>query len=172
LQNRDCGASSTCTGLVCTPECANGAKDGQETDTDCGGGTCATCADGRVCKANGDCGTSSVCKSLICTAQCADGTKDGQETDTDCGGGTCATCADGRACKVNGDCGSSSVCKTSTKTCTAQCADGTQDGAETDQDCGGGTCLGCGAGKTCNVNGDCASGLACMPAGGGGKTCQ
>jgi hypothetical protein len=123
---------------------------------------------------NGDCHLGSTCTGLICTPQCQNLIKDGAETDTDCGGGTCATCVDGKSCKVNSDCGMSSVCKTSTKTCTPQCADGTQDGQETDTDCGGGTCNGCGANKICNLNGDCASGLACKPSagGGGGSTCQ
>jgi hypothetical protein len=60
----------------------------------------------------------------------------------------------------------------STKTCAPQCADGAQDGQETDTDCGGGTCGGCTAGKTCNGDGDCAGGLTCKAASGGGKTCQ
>jgi hypothetical protein len=75
------------------------------------------------------------------------------------------------ACKVNSDCGASSVCKSSTKKCTPQCADGTQDGQETDTDCGGPTCAGCASGSTCNVDGDCATGFTCK-ASGGGKTCQ
>jgi hypothetical protein len=39
------------------------------------------------------------------------------------------------------------------------CADGAQDGIETDVDCGGGTCDGCTADQACNVHADCATGL-------------
>jgi hypothetical protein len=38
-----------------------------------------------------------------------------------------------------------------------QCTDGVKDVAETDVDCGGGTCPGCGTGKNCVVGGDCES---------------
>jgi cysteine-rich repeat protein len=38
------------------------------------------------------------------------------------------------------------------------CTDGVQNGAETDVDCGGGTCPGCTLGQPCDVAGDCASG--------------
>src|SRR5436309_1426335 len=36
------------------PGCADGVKNDDETDTDCGG-SCPACAGGRVCVANGDC---------------------------------------------------------------------------------------------------------------------
>jgi len=36
-------------------KCANGAKDAQETDVDCGGGMCAACVAGQGCAANSDC---------------------------------------------------------------------------------------------------------------------
>lgn len=39
----------------------------------------------------------------------------------------------------------------------AYCQNGTKDGDETDQDCGGAVCPGCDTGKTCASNGDCAS---------------
>ncbi len=119
--NFDCLAGRTCTGLVCTPACANGSKDGQETDIDCGGGTCGACADNQACKAGTDCGPASVCKSLKCTPQCADGSQDGQETDMDCGGGTCGGCGSGRKCNVPGDCAGPLTCMASggggAKTC-------------------------------------------------------
>jgi len=38
------------------------------------------------------------------------------------------------------------------------CTDKAQNGAETDVDCGGGTCSKCGAGLKCNINDDCRSG--------------
>ena len=39
----------------------------------------------------------------------------------------------------------------------ASCTDAVKNGAETDVDCGGGTCGTCAAGKTCAVDVDCAS---------------
>ena len=40
----------------------------------------------------------------------------------------------------------------------ATCRDGIKNGAETDVDCGGGTCSRCATGRTCNVANDCTSG--------------
>jgi hypothetical protein len=40
----------------------------------------------------------------------------------------------------------------------ASCTDQAQNGAETDVDCGGGTCAKCGSGLMCNVDDDCRSG--------------
>lgn len=39
------------------------------------------------------------------------------------------------------------------------CTDGVQNGAETDVDCGGGTCAGCASGMSCGDGEDCASGF-------------
>ncbi len=35
--------------------CANGIKDGAESDVDCGGGFCARCANGKICNSRDDC---------------------------------------------------------------------------------------------------------------------
>ncbi|MSP59902.1 MAG: LamG domain-containing protein [Myxococcales bacterium] len=40
-------------------------KNGKETDVDCGGGTCATCSDGKGCAAAADCGSGS-CVGNLC----------------------------------------------------------------------------------------------------------
>jgi hypothetical protein len=37
------------------PGCADGKKNGSETDVDCGGGTCGPCAAGKACAAHSDC---------------------------------------------------------------------------------------------------------------------
>ncbi|MBX3199267.1 MAG: hypothetical protein KF894_14135 [Labilithrix sp.] len=60
------------------PSCSNGVRDGDETDTDCGGATCPACANGRACAAARDC-VSRVCADAKCTndAGCADGTREG-----------------------------------------------------------------------------------------------
>lgn len=47
--------------------CFDGAKNGEETDVDCGGQTCSACSDGRACNKNSDC-FSQVCKNGICQA--------------------------------------------------------------------------------------------------------
>jgi hypothetical protein len=161
----DC-ASNACDSISLTcvaSQCSDMAKDGAETDIDCGGGTCPTCANGKMCKVDGDC-TSDACDaiSLTCVAsQCIDMAKDGAETDVDCGGGTCPTCGNGKMCKVDGDC-TSNACDAISLTCVAnQCADDRQDGAETDIDCGGGTCAGCAVGKKCEANTDCQVGHTC-----------
>ena len=42
----------------CAPpaaSCTNNEKDGDETDVDCGGGTCPKCNAGKKCKVNKDC---------------------------------------------------------------------------------------------------------------------
>ncbi len=69
----NCGAcGNTCAGTSCfggvcaAPTCNDGRKNGAETDTDCGGGTCFSCALGNSCLVNSDC-TSNVCSaSHVC----------------------------------------------------------------------------------------------------------
>jgi len=81
-------------GLAAT--CANGKKDGTETDVDCGGAGCAPCAKSKVCKAPTDCATG------FCTGgKCAVCSKD-----ANCGGGLCFKAAD-----VHGS-GGDNVCGT------------------------------------------------------------
>ncbi len=145
------------TDLAMGPNCADGIRDGQETDVDCGGPDCGPCVDGRRCLINRDC-VSQQCTGGICMAQasCNDGIKDGNETDVDCGGGRCPTCINGKHCIVDGDC-TSNACRGGV--CVDQCHDGVQDGNETDVDCGGGTCPTCANGKSCLGGGDCLSNL-------------
>jgi hypothetical protein len=90
-------------------------------------------------------------------AGCFDTALDFTETDVDCGGVYCKACTDGQHCAVGSDCGST-VCNTATTVCApASCADITQDGTETDVDCGGGICPACAVSLKCNANSDCAS---------------
>src|SRR5262249_39805866 len=134
----------------CQPAtCSDAVKNGNETDIDCGGGTCFACAAGKSCSLGSDC-QSGICAGGVCQANgCLDGIKDGTETDVDCGGGICTTCPNGKACQGNSDC-TSSACNTITLTCVAsQCADAHKDGLETDVDCGGGICSACATGKAC-----------------------
>ena len=70
LSGADC-ASGTCAGHVCLPaSCGNAAKDGAETDVDCGGGVCATCNIGKLCAVDGDC-ASGACAGGICACSSA-----------------------------------------------------------------------------------------------------
>src|SRR4051812_3352873 len=53
--------------------CADGMKDGIESDTDCGGSECARCADGKACGKGSDC-RSGLCSAGACKApSCSDG---------------------------------------------------------------------------------------------------
>ena len=123
---------------------------------DCGGPTCATCADSKKCAKAGDC-TSGVCAAGVCAkATCTDKVLNGDETDVDCGG-SCPTCADSKKCVKAGDCQSgvcsSGICASPT------CTDKVLNGAETDVDCGGPTCSRCADTKKCAKAGDCVSGV-------------
>lgn len=67
-----CATGSDCQSGVCTtathscaaPACNDSAKNGSETDVDCGGG-CPGCAVGKVCSVNADC-ASGLCVSGLC----------------------------------------------------------------------------------------------------------
>lgn len=58
--------------------CKDGKRDGAETDVDCGGPTCAPCANGRACVVSRDC-AALVCASATCNGDigCADGSREG-----------------------------------------------------------------------------------------------
>jgi hypothetical protein len=137
------------------PTCMDLAKNGTETDVDCGGATCGKCADTKTCLSPTDC-VSGACTSGKCAAaSCTDAVKNGSETDVDCGGATCGKCANDKACSGGGDCLSGSC--SGGKCVAASCTDGAKNGTEVDVDCGGATCPACGEGKDCTVPGDCAS---------------
>jgi len=91
------------------PAPTDGAKNGTETDVDCGGpGDAPRCEDGKGCAAGSDC-ASGVCNDAKCQApRPDDGVKNGDETDVDCGGAAADTprCETGKTCKAHGDCAS------------------------------------------------------------------
>jgi hypothetical protein len=158
---------------------ADGIKNGNEADVDCGGpermpGCPKRCEEAQLCNADCDCDAFSLCKNvggiLKCVTDpmtpmpdkgvcggiiCSNGTKDDSESDKDCGG-VCGGCADGKACVYNEDCVSNScvsdICVPS------NCMDFSTNGAETGIDCGGGTCPKCVDGQTCAGASDCMSG--------------
>jgi hypothetical protein len=106
------GAGASCTDLQ---------KNGEETDVDCGGRSCAPCAAGAACAMGTDC-QSAICTNVTCQApSCTDLALNGNETDLNCGG-SCPACAQGKHCSKASDC--------STGNCTAgvcesrSCVDG------------------------------------------------
>ncbi|MSP60121.1 MAG: hypothetical protein EXR72_07225 [Myxococcales bacterium] len=152
----DCQSGNCMAGTCQMLPCQNGKKDGNETDTDCGGGSCGKCGFGKSCLGNADCDTG-LCTNKFCAspASCNDGVKNGKETDTDCGGG-CPLCSDGSDCLVNGDC-SSANCSGGICQAAPNCFDGMLNGTETDVDCGGLKCGACENGFSCKGNSDCKS---------------
>jgi hypothetical protein len=160
--------------------CQNGAKDGGETDVDCGGGETSPncplrCAEGQACQVDCDCDSGTLCKvdpksgakkcTLPATGEsinkgvcsqiiCANKVQDSSESDIDCGG-VCPACDVGRKCKANTDCSSGNCFE---GVCTIpNCMNSIKDGTETDVDCGGAGCAPCGLGKACLMPTDCAS---------------
>ena len=153
-----CKVDADCTSKHCdigntnkclVPTSTDGRQNGNETDTDCGSdGTGETthagpCLDGKKCVKGADC-IDEVCgANLTCSAPtCSDKVKNGSETGVDCGDTAvtgCPACGDGMGCNpatTPSDC-SSLVCNAATKTCTAPTSsDGTQNGNESDVDCG------------------------------------
>ena len=98
-------------GMCVAPTCSDGAKNGTETDIDCGGPGCPMkkCAPMQKCLAPADC-ASGVCMpplqdagalvSDVCQVpSCTNGVKNGNETGIDCGdnggdaGPLCPPCA-------------------------------------------------------------------------------
>ena len=111
---QSCKIAGDCTSAMCaavslacvaTP-CLDEAKDGDETDVDCGGAVCSgKCAEGKGCASGGDC-TSTFCNSgsgLCVSDHCGDGILDADELGVDCGG-SCAGCKDGVGCTQDSDC--------------------------------------------------------------------
>ncbi len=119
-----CNGSGSCV----STHCADGVQDADETDTDCGGATCAPCSDGKKCLQGSDC-VDRVCNgSHLCAApSCADGVRNGNETDVDCGGSVCPTCANGKQCQIGTDCTSGDC---TTNVCTALCGNAVRESGE------------------------------------------
>ena len=172
----DC-VSSACDSMTLTcvvSQCDDHRVDGAETDVDCGG-PCPTCATGKVCKVDDDCSTFA-CDAYMhacVTNACDDHRKDYAETDVDCGGSTCPACAFGKACFAPSDC-ATDICDALMHVCISnQCEDHTQDGTETDVDCGGSCCFNgaggcCSPTQHCKTNFDCVAGHLCN----GSMRCQ
>ncbi len=161
--------------------CSNQAKDGNETDEDCGGPDCPACADLSDCLLPSDCQSANCVNNVCAPATCLDFIKNGNETDVDCGGANCGPCEDFQDCLTPSDC-TSGVCHI--QICHApDCNDGVTNGDETDTDCGGscpGDCLfgqGCQDANDCigpnctNSVCVCPDGMDIVPSLGGGSYC-
>ncbi len=165
LVSRDCAAGA-CDGQsrTCVADhCHDHRLDGDESDIDCGGPSCATCALYHSCQDDGDC-ASQHCDPLshLCVrASCVDGVLDGNESAVDCGG-ECAPCGLEIACRIDEDC-ASQACDGIGLTCVSdQCADHRQEVYESDVDCGSvmaymSVCPPCTLGKHCAGDWSCAS---------------
>ncbi|APR74805.1 Multiple EGF-like-domain protein 3 precursor [Minicystis rosea] len=144
-------------GSAPTATCTDGKKNGDESDIDCGGTSCAKCVDGKGCDTGADC-DSKVCSGGTCLAPaCDDKVMNGDETDADCGGATCAKCDAGKGCAGDADCEGGS-CGADGK-CAATCTDGAKNGDESDIDCGGTSCGKCAIDAGCATGPDCETGV-------------
>lgn len=82
--------------------CADGTRNGSETDVDCGG-SCDPCTGGKACNVGSDC-AGALCNAHVCAPDfCGDDHFSGNESDVDCGG-SCALCTVGRTCHTGADC--------------------------------------------------------------------
>lgn len=146
----------------CTPLCQNGRLDvdeAKETDVDCGGGACTTCAAGKRCSKTSDCDGRATCNGGVCAVQpCFNRVRDGAESGVDCGGSCAQKCATGDSCNTGNDC-TSGFCSLAKRCVANSCSDGVRSGRETGVDCGGPDCGKCGVGVITAVASDCASGF-------------
>ena len=119
------------------------------TKTSITGGALPTCNEAACEAGSGDCVSCTCLQGLVCDCDpVADGTP--------CRAGVCAAggCVD---CVTDAD------CQPADQTCDqnicvgASCDDATQNGLETDLDCGGPDCAPCANGSTCSVPEDCTS---------------
>ncbi|MFO0759765.1 MAG: hypothetical protein U0359_24975 [Byssovorax sp.] len=161
VDGKACGVAADCTSSVCSgtplvcqvPACNDSAKNGSETDVDCGGMCAKKCGPGKGCSGNGDC-VGGTCTANVCAPTCTDQVMNGTESDVDCGGSCAVKCGPNKACNGDADCAGGSCVA---NVCVPTCTDQVKNGAETDTDCGGGACPACANGKTCSINSDCAN---------------
>jgi hypothetical protein len=159
---RACEGADDCIDRLCreakcqTPAPADGTKNGDETDVDCGGTRSPACGDGKICGVKADC-SSGVCTGGVCQVPTAtDGVKNGDETGVDCGGAKAPKCKTGDGCLADRDC-DAVLCDLAKKKCAAPSyTDGLKNGDETGIDCGGPKAPNrCATGQSCKANADC-----------------
>ena len=171
-----CQASACGDGIVQPGEACD---DGNQDDTDTCTTACAAaaCGDGHVqpgeaCD-DGNQSDDDACTTACALASCGDGMPqmgeacdDGNADDSDACLSTClaATCGDSSTQTGVEECddGNQSNADACTVACKLPtCSDGLESGAESDIDCGGGTCPDCNKGKSCGADTDCVTG-ACV----------
>jgi hypothetical protein len=155
LGSPDC-VSKICFGGTCqVPAPADGVKNGDETDIDCGGTKAPACVDGKACLAKTDC-TSGVCTTNVCQVPSpTDTVQNGDETGVDCGGSKAPKCPAGSGCLTTADC-DQVKCDTVQKKCLpASHSDGIKNDGETGLDCGGTAPTKCPTGEGCVITSDC-----------------
>lgn len=159
----ECQTRIDCASLVCDrgthtcspAACDDAAKNGSESDVDCGG-VCAPCSDGADCASDADCVSGSCLDSQCRAATCSDGRTNGSESDLDCGG-ACPGCGLGESCSSELDCRS------------AACLEGACEPGFAGRPCAGneecasgacidGACARSAAGASCDGAEDCRSG--------------
>ncbi len=164
----ECTADAQCgTGYCFQNTCAacdDTTKNGDETDVDCGGTKCGTCAQGKTCLAGADCATT-FCTDGVCCGEACDGAcfscnlagAIGEcgaipeyAEDPSYGVGEACLAAEGEECSGGGLCGKAvgQPCMGNTDCATINCKDPDMDGAK--------TCVK-GNGEPCFANSECAS---------------
>jgi formylglycine-generating enzyme required for sulfatase activity len=111
VTNNDCTSKSCVANLCAPPSCSDQIKNGDETDTDCGGSCATKCAPTKACTEAKDC-LEGVCTASVCAAATkSDEVKNGNETDVDCGSSTpggadtsAPACDAGKSCLTAADC--------------------------------------------------------------------
>jgi hypothetical protein len=156
----DCASAFCFDGLCKETAPADGVKNGDETDVDCGGSKAPACANLKGCAVKADC-ASGVCTNKICQVPTStDTVQNGDETGVDCGGSTTSApkCPAGSGCLTNADC-DNIKCDTAQKKCLpASHTDGIKNLGETGPDCGGAALPAtCTVGQGCAVLADCAN---------------
>ncbi|MEO8845530.1 MAG: DUF4215 domain-containing protein [Kofleriaceae bacterium] len=123
------------------------------------------CGDGTVQAGHETCEppSTSTCGPTCQAPTCTDAFTDGLETDLDCGGADCSAiaghkCANTKHCIIANDCQSGN-CSGGFCIAAPTCTDTIKNGAETDVDCGGGTCPACADNLHCSAATDCTSGV-------------
>ncbi|MFT3775481.1 MAG: hypothetical protein QM820_59800 [Minicystis sp.] len=160
LSNADCAANHPMT-PVCDVKakqcvsCADGIKNGKETDVDCGGPDCGACL-GQPCDPQNNCGNGTFCSiqdNICCSTVCGDKCEACVQVKTGQPDGTCAAVP--YTMDPDNECGALGGCGQAPHKC--RCEDGMKNNDESDVDCGGMTCPRCGGGQMCGDPTDCAS---------------
>lgn len=122
------------------PTCADTAKNGAETDVDCGGDTCDPCENDKGCALASDC-VSGFCEGATTCAACTETTHCAEVADTYCKDGVCTpTLALGTECAANDSCKSGFCPSSDGLCCDTECAN---------------ICEGCRAADTGGTDGSC-----------------